>query len=369
VNSTTLDNSIEDYITEFQVSDFALKLARQMIGIGFYKTNEETVSFIVGFNGALPTSGGAYDEHGKTSYTVGLNTDSFIRYMKDLKEWTADVTAALAKKHWTWLDLKVSLDPTKHLTTFNIQGKVQGIAETEMYRPVRSSVRFSDSPDGARNGWMEDVVLPNPADAHTSGSIKYGLQTGSLVPVGVAWVYLFIHTALGLRDQDRLYFPRGMPVKEIYMWIIVNLLTYSGKSSHASSSDLSASRLHLVEMVDAIDPNLRHCLAYATSETLRFEQTEDVLKDANSTVQRKYGIGVVQKIPTFTTKYTGPRPKGLRENSLSRINKFGDNTVQRKLIASAFKSMAIKGSSASAPAPKPPTGQAATSSDSDVEED
>jgi hypothetical protein len=352
INSASLDTIIDFFDKEFSVVDEALKTARVKYGIGKYESGEETVHFGVFLNGAVETSGGAYDTHGQSTWRLGLNTALLIDFLQDASSLKDDLEQAAKKDHYTWTGIiKIY---SSILTPFSIYKGFEGRVEPQYYRAARSQLRFSDDPDST-TGFMNDVVSADVSDIQSANVFKFGTSGTSMLFEQGAAILPFVWNFI--QDKWILYSGTRMTLPEFIAIFEYGIEFLSAKGTHAANVDFTASRIHLVEFINAVDTESVEGLMYATSDTYRFDHVKDVYSCTRN-ITHKYALTLVQKQPDFTSYpiYSASRLKGIKDKPPSRIPNFGTKGNALSILELIGGQVTVKGGNDKAPA-QPPSGQ------------
>lgn len=344
INGTTLEDSIHEYKTEFMVSNIALKLAREMAGIGKYEKCGATDHFLILWNNACytktgtPCTGGPLaiaTSHGAGKWTLGLETYCALKYLEDCRQMDEEWVKFIAKSvHWTYKD--ISVWGAGLYTSFSMFKSVMGLADPTSYRGLRAL--FNWGTRGETSGWDIAPDTWAPSDILSGGAIV----RGSPYWHAADWIYPFLQYG-DLKENDIIYFPVGWTMPEFInrcRWGML-LATNGDITDYHRTTErqlkYTAQHLRLVTLVNNKNREIV-CLMHTPGgedkdvETLRFEHVLSATDFTNYFMVANKFIACLDYVDhSMHLHYQAPRPK-IEDGWPSQIVKIGNRDVQKKFL-------------------------------------
>ena len=366
IEATTISNAIFNWKTKFKVSNWALNKARTLFGIGKYEKHGETVHFANLFNGVVADDGGDYDDHGETTWELGVNLSIMIDYLTNCKGLVDDYLQYVDKKGYTWTEVT---DVYKvKFTEFSVLTSLKGFAEPEAYRPMRRSIGYTGEGESGQSeegplyttGWRSKPVHFDPQELLTADEFETGNDS---YETGCEWAYLIF--ADQLPDYAKLHMPYDWEEREVYNSIWFGLLLDCTSGADITNAEMhgiantvavyhwTSRRMRVVTMVDVKQPEKIRCLAYSDdTQNPKWEDVDDVLDFTNYLdTALKYGMMLVYTTPSEIVHNMRHRPKGWPEAPETTWENIGNVDVARQILKNAV-GMSSSGKTA-APDPAP----------------
>jgi hypothetical protein len=351
LDGTTLEEVITRMNDTYIGASWAVKTARRVFGIGVFKGGGEEVHFAHLLNTALPTSGGAYDNHNTDEWIVGPSMLLCFNYFQNLtrKRYAEDVREALSKrKSYTWADLESFADVFTDVKISGNGATFNGGAEPVVFKPMRRHLPFSALPS---TGSAKMLAAPSSAnlagmEAAAGDVWKTGVafQDTTMATYRGIWLTAFIHA--NLPDKYRLYHTTQLSIEDLSMEMFMGMFYDTDGVDTTNKYDLWG--FHLVEMIEARTPSgkpkRRYFWMYATAETKRYEHVINVLATTgsgpavitNPAISLKYMYFIARSGISASDVISFSRPKGLVDTSYKFVQDYGQEDNQRLLIESAL---------------------------------
>jgi len=374
----TLEDSIHDYSMVFRVPDFALKMARQMFGIGKCTSRGTNENFAILLNLACYAkqhAGGPLNitkvpGHGETEWGVGLQFYHVQKIFRDLVMLERDWKLMLKQsKHQTWTDVVGNL--ADMFTDFSVMTSINGTAENDAWRGLKSVVNYGTTAD---SGWDYGSSVQDISSMATDDAWD------DTVCFGTIWPYFYFGYGNSF-PKNRLWLLHNWSELELSYWIKWGMLLDTGDSVIGPDKGALKTNerywcycLRLVQLIEARTGNVRGLLKMHGDHTeARWQKVKSRINSGYPSIDTEYTVSYGNMTIDSQEVYQPERPLAKTWNGSSTmfIGNIGENSVCQaalKMFAGSNSSAKVAESKSAEPsAPKGPVGPVSAKGDKESE--
>lgn len=347
--ASTSDTRMVDTIQKMSVkkssaSDLALKLARQMFGVGINKSEGDENNFIVildAYNGlntstTPDTVAPLSTNHGTTKYCLGYNMVIGHLYFEDIDDFR-EKTWKLAlknRRHWSFDDLEPWFKTL--YTPYSFFDSITGLAEDASWKGFRQMTQYSTIGAYYTDSWFSDLMaVVSTNDLKIDALAK--VDAGGYTRPASFWVYPFLMQSNLVDRRIRIFCYHTWSEQELIFalrWGMLLGREYNsleggyGQPTDGDQYRIWATAICLGEVVNCFTKNIEGLIYAQAGEytsAIRFGLIGSVLDPDFNTEAIKYLMTCQLNSRNVDLKSSDARPKGLDDFSPTLIKNMASN--------------------------------------------